>query len=93
VSLCDLSPEKKPGLSKQNLPAGGATRTFFPATTHSEDAEPHNLAMLVYSLHQRIMRRFAHEPRGASLNRTSKKSPSGSNQTFTFSAIGLLQLL
>ena len=30
---------------------------------------------------------------GASLNRTSKKSPSGSNQTFTFSAIGFLQLL
>src|SRR6185436_19884916 len=28
--------------------------------------------------------------RGASLNRTSKKSPSGSNHTFTFSAIRLL---
>ena len=38
-------------------------RAFFPKTTHSEDAEPDNLSMLVYSLHQRIMCRFAHEPR------------------------------
>ena len=29
-------------------------RAFFPKTTHSEDAEPDNLSMLVYSLHQRI---------------------------------------
>jgi hypothetical protein len=39
-------------------------RAFFPKTTHSEDAEPDNLSMLVYSLHQRIICRFAHEPRG-----------------------------